>query len=126
MIADLHDGTSFTALASETIRSKGDDFRGVMHYPEGPIYQHNRTPNTTTPDDWRGALCVSIPKAPCINAYSAYNNRQVILFGVQQPAGDSLGPQFSQRRRERRPVRWLHPLRTGFREPQHLAGLGNH
>jgi prepilin-type processing-associated H-X9-DG protein len=79
MIADLHDGTSYTALASETIRSKGDDFRGVMHYPEGPIYQHNRTPNTTTPDDWRGALCVSIPKAPCINAYSAYNNRQVIL-----------------------------------------------
>jgi prepilin-type N-terminal cleavage/methylation domain-containing protein/prepilin-type processing-associated H-X9-DG protein len=86
-IAAVTDGTSNTALASEVIRSTGDDFRGVMHYPEGPLYQHNRTPNTTTPDDFRGSLCVSIPKAPCVNAYSAYNNRNVIMSARSRHPG---------------------------------------
>jgi prepilin-type N-terminal cleavage/methylation domain-containing protein len=73
------DGTSNTVLASEIVRSRGDDFRGVMHYPEGPILQFNRTPNTTTPDDFRSSMCVSIPQAPCVGTYSAYNNRAVII-----------------------------------------------
>jgi prepilin-type processing-associated H-X9-DG protein len=78
-IQEISDGSSNTALASEIIRSTGDDFRGVMHYPEGPIYQHNRTPNTTVPDDWRGSLCVSIPEAPCVSTSTAWNNRAVIM-----------------------------------------------
>lgn len=86
-MAGITDGTSNTALASEVIRSTGDDFRGVMHYPEGPIYQHNRTPNTTTPDDFRSALCVSIPKAPCVGTYTAYNNRAVIMSARSRHPG---------------------------------------
>lgn len=86
-MADISDGTSNTVLASEIIRVQGNDFRGVMHYPEGPIFQHNRTPNTTTPDDWRSSLCVSLPEAPCVGTYTAYNNRQVILSARSRHTG---------------------------------------
>jgi prepilin-type N-terminal cleavage/methylation domain-containing protein/prepilin-type processing-associated H-X9-DG protein len=77
-IADIHDGTSFTVLASELIRAK-DDFRGVMHYPEGCLYSHNRTPNTTTPDDWRAMFCMPTPKTPCVGTYTAHNNRNMVI-----------------------------------------------
>ncbi len=78
-IKDITDGTSNTTAASEVLKAPGDDFRGVMHYPEGPIYQHNRTPNTSTPDDFRTSLCVSTTNAPCVGVYTAYNNRAVIM-----------------------------------------------
>jgi len=78
-IKDITDGTSNTTAASEVLKTPGDDFRGVMHYPEGPIYQHNRTPNTSTPDDFRGSLCITSVKAPCVGTYTAYNNRAVIM-----------------------------------------------
>ena len=49
-MTDVTDGTSNTALASEIIKVPGgDDLRGVMYYPEGPLYQHNTGPNSTTP-----------------------------------------------------------------------------
>src|SRR5262249_28303220 len=43
-IADIPDGTSQTALVSELIKSPGEDWRGVMHHPEGPLDQHENTP----------------------------------------------------------------------------------
>ncbi|HEY1191163.1 MAG TPA: DUF1559 domain-containing protein [Gemmata sp.] len=86
-LTDITDGTSNTAMTSEVIKSPGDDFRGVMHYPEGPIYQHNRTPNTSTPDDFRSGLCKSTVQAPCVGTYTAYNNRSVIMSARSNHSG---------------------------------------
>ncbi|MCA1696194.1 MAG: DUF1559 domain-containing protein, partial [Actinobacteria bacterium] len=49
-LVEITDGTSNTALVSEVIQGTANDWRGVMHYPEGPLYHHNETPNSTTPD----------------------------------------------------------------------------
>jgi len=76
---DFTDGTSNTAIVAELINAGGNDWRGVMHYPEGPLYAHDRVPNTSVPDEFRTAFCNSIPKAPCVGVYSAYNNRAIIL-----------------------------------------------
>ncbi|WP_020470786.1 DUF1559 domain-containing protein [Zavarzinella formosa] len=86
-LTDITDGTTNTAMASELRKVNGDDFRGVMHYPEGPIYQHNRTPNTSTPDDFRAGSCISTPQVPCYGAYTAYNNRAVIMSARSNHTG---------------------------------------
>ena len=77
--SDIKDGTSQTVMISE-IRCPKDprDGRGIMHYPEGPLYQHNRTPNSLVPDEIRQAWCFTTPKAPCIGGFSAYNNVKYI------------------------------------------------
>jgi prepilin-type N-terminal cleavage/methylation domain-containing protein/prepilin-type processing-associated H-X9-DG protein len=68
-LTDITDGTSNTALASEVIRAKGDDSRGVMHYPEGPLYQHNYTPNSSTADGLRTGSCFPDQGAPCAESF---------------------------------------------------------
>lgn len=75
--ADFIDGTTNTILVSELLKVNGDDFRGVMHYPEGPLYQHDRSPNSSIPDEFRGSLCISTTRAPCTGTYTAWNNRMV-------------------------------------------------
>jgi prepilin-type N-terminal cleavage/methylation domain-containing protein/prepilin-type processing-associated H-X9-DG protein len=86
-MADFLDGTSNTVLASELIKVPGNDFRGVMHYPEGSMYMHDRTPNSSVPDQFRTSLCISDPRAPCIGTYTAYNNRSIVLSARSQHAG---------------------------------------
>jgi prepilin-type N-terminal cleavage/methylation domain-containing protein len=86
-VADILDGTSNTALVSELIKSPGEDFRGVMHYPEGPLYQHNHTPDSAVPDNFRTSLCVSIPQAPCIGTYPSWDTRNVILTARSHHTG---------------------------------------
>jgi len=79
-ITDITDGTSNTVLASELRKVTGpNDWRGVMYYPEGPIYQHNRTPNTSIPDNFRTGFCTSTTEVPCIGTYPNYLTRAVIL-----------------------------------------------
>ena len=78
-VANVTDGMSNTVFVAELLRSAGDDFRGVMHYPEGPLYQHNRTPNSGTPDEFRTGMCNSTPQAPCIGTYPDWSTRKVIL-----------------------------------------------
>jgi len=85
--SDITDGTSNTVFASEVLTTRGEDWRGVMHYPEGPLYQHNYTPNTQTPDSFRTSMCATSPKAPCTGAYTAYNNRSIILSARSNHAG---------------------------------------
>ncbi|WP_020469161.1 DUF1559 domain-containing protein [Zavarzinella formosa] len=85
-VADITDGTSNTAFMSEVINPKGDDMRGVRGYPEGPIYQHNNTPNSGT-DNVRSGYCVSDPMAPCTATYTAYNNRSIILTARSRHTG---------------------------------------
>jgi hypothetical protein len=81
--ADIPDGLSNTAFVSEiyTVESEGSvfDFRGVMHYPEGPIYHHNNTPNSAVPDQIRTAACISTTAAPCTDAGGSYETRKVII-----------------------------------------------
>jgi prepilin-type N-terminal cleavage/methylation domain-containing protein/prepilin-type processing-associated H-X9-DG protein len=83
------DGTSKTALVSELITIDNNfDFRGVMHYPEGPFYHHNRTPNTADPDDMRTAFCPTSPlQVPCRQAYGGYNDRAMTLAARSNHAG---------------------------------------
>mgnify|MGYP000933919901 CR=1 FL=1 len=81
--SDFRDGTAHTALVSEIRVVRGGapngDQRGVMFYPEGPLYHHNYTPNSMIPDGIRGATCVNDPDAPCVGAYTAWNNRALIM-----------------------------------------------
>ena len=80
-MADLIDGTSNTAMLSETLKIDNvNDWRGVMHYPEGSAYQHNRSPNSSVPDELRASMCVTtLPRAPCVGVGAAYNNRCLIF-----------------------------------------------
>jgi prepilin-type processing-associated H-X9-DG protein len=81
--ADFLDGTATTALASEIRVVAGSppngDQRGVFHYPEGPLYHHNNTPNSMTPDGVRSATCVNDARVPCIGTYTAWNNRSLTM-----------------------------------------------
>ena len=77
-IAQIIDGTSQTAMVSEVRTAPPNDFRGVMHYPEGPFYHHNYTPNSLVPDQMRGALCVNTVREPCVGVFTAWNNRSMI------------------------------------------------
>jgi prepilin-type N-terminal cleavage/methylation domain-containing protein len=93
-MTDITDGTSNTALASEIIKVNGasDDLRGVAYYPEGPLYQHNTGPNSTTADNIRTSACLSVTEAPCTGTYTAYNNRSLIMAArSRHPGGVNLG-----------------------------------
>jgi len=66
------DGLGKTAFVSEVLiagkEGSNDDVRGVMHYPEGPLYHHNYTPNDGLPDELRDSTppsCLSKPNTPC-------------------------------------------------------------
>lgn len=79
-IAEMHDGTSQTAMVSEIRVSYPGDFRGVMHYPEAPLYHHNYTPNSLVPDQIRTPHCEAGDQrlVPCQGAFAAWNQRQMI------------------------------------------------
>jgi prepilin-type N-terminal cleavage/methylation domain-containing protein/prepilin-type processing-associated H-X9-DG protein len=78
--AEIKDGLSNTAFVSEICTVPGEDIRGVLHYPEGPIYHHNYTPNSSAPDLIRTGSCVNVPFAPCdpSNA-SNYESRNILM-----------------------------------------------
>jgi prepilin-type N-terminal cleavage/methylation domain-containing protein/prepilin-type processing-associated H-X9-DG protein len=87
-IGDITDGTSNTVFVSEVIKVPGDhDCRGVLHYPEGPLYQHNRTPNSPVPDELRSAYCISVPRAPCIGTFSSCCPKLLTMTARSQHAG---------------------------------------
>jgi len=76
-VADIRDGTSNTAFVSETALTTDRELRGVLHYPEGPLYHHNHTPNSTVDDEVRTGWCVDRPEAPCIETFSNWNPRSL-------------------------------------------------
>ena len=85
------DGLSKTAFVSEVIRVPGADQRGVLHYPEGCLYQHNTTPNSSMPDGIRSGSCVSVAKAPCSGTFTAHNNRKLdVAARSEHPGGVQL------------------------------------
>jgi prepilin-type N-terminal cleavage/methylation domain-containing protein len=78
--ASFRDGTSKTILVSEIIIVENTaDFRGIMHYPEGPLYHHNFSPNDrSNPDHVRdnygaGVGCANTPEAPCVETFPGWN-----------------------------------------------------
>jgi prepilin-type processing-associated H-X9-DG protein len=79
-MSSILDGTSNTALVSE-IRLLADnkDFRGVLHYPEGPLYHHDHTPNSLVPDEIRSQFCVDDRWSPCIGTFSAWIPRYLTM-----------------------------------------------
>lgn len=83
----ITDGTSNTAMASEIVRTDAPDFRGVLHYPEGPLYTHNRTPGDLTPDETRGSLCNSQTWAPCVNTFPDWSTRRMIVTARSRHTG---------------------------------------
>lgn len=91
-MADIRDGTSQTAMVSEirAVRKLGDG-RGILHYPEGPLYHHNYTPNDLTPDGVRTAWCISEPEAPCTGTFTAWNTRKITMTArSNHPGGVNL------------------------------------
>ncbi len=94
--ASILDGTSKTAFVSEVRVVEGNDFRGVFHYPEGPLYHHNYTPNSLIPDNIRKSMCVDVPEAPCIGTFNSWNPRRLTMTarsyhpgGINLLMGDS-------------------------------------
>jgi len=99
--SDFLDGTANTALVSEIRVVPGavvpppaapyapsGDQRGVFHYPEGPLYHHNYTPNSMVPDGTRAATCINdIERAPCYGAYTAWNNRSLTMTARSEHPG---------------------------------------
>jgi len=76
---DFLDGSSNTVVLSELRKVQNDkDFRGVLHYPEGPFMHHNYTPNSNVPDLLRNAFCDATALPPCTGTYTAFNNRNLL------------------------------------------------
>jgi prepilin-type N-terminal cleavage/methylation domain-containing protein len=96
-LTDLTDGTTNTVFVSElikvpgtvtdTVNPGGSDWRGVMHYSEGPLYHHNYTPNSLVPDEVRRGMCVSIPIAPCIGTTTSWNPKRITFTARSRHSG---------------------------------------
>ena len=92
-ISNLRDGTSCTVLVSELLQGQGDlGFQGVMHYWEGCLYQHDRTPNTSVADEMRMNFCGE-PRtfAPCIGVFAPYSTQQYLSARSLHPGGVNSG-----------------------------------
>lgn len=86
-LAKFFDGTSNTVLLSEIVCVPAD-FRGVEFYPEGCLYHHNYTPNSSAPD-WirqywdmnsqRYVWCDNVPEAPCVGMHTVWSPRLDLL-----------------------------------------------
>jgi prepilin-type processing-associated H-X9-DG protein len=86
--ADVADGLSNTVFVAEIIAVSGEDFRGVLHYPEGPLYHHNYTPNSPVPDEIRENKCVSTTNAPCDGSlFQWWNPRKLTMTARSNHGG---------------------------------------
>lgn len=77
--AQIVDGLSKTAFVSEIRAVPGEDERGILHYPEGPLYHHNSTPNSSVPDILRSGKCVAAASAPCSGDFPNASNRSLTM-----------------------------------------------
>ena len=86
--ANVSDGLSNTAFVSEVVAVPGEDMRGALQYPEGCLYQHDYTPNSTMPDGIRGGYCVkNVTQAPCAEAFTGSGDRSLTMTTRSQHPG---------------------------------------
>jgi len=86
--AHITDGTSRTAFVSEIRLADGTrDFRGVLHYAEGPLYHHNFKPNSLIADEIRIGSCTDTPDVPCVGTFSSFNNRMLMMTARSYHSG---------------------------------------
>ena len=80
-IAHIRDGTSNTTMICELLQGNGPNgWHGVLHYWEGPMVQHDRTPNTSIPDEYRNGWCGEPrAEAPCSEVYNTHADAKTIL-----------------------------------------------
>jgi prepilin-type N-terminal cleavage/methylation domain-containing protein/prepilin-type processing-associated H-X9-DG protein len=90
--ASVKDGLSNTAFVAEIVTVSGEDFRGVLHYPEGPLYHYNDTPNSATYDEIRQGVCVNVQQAPCDGSLftTTMNRRLTMTARSVHPGGVNL------------------------------------
>ncbi len=93
-ISQIQDGTTYTIAVSELLQGpstgggSGGGWQGVMQYWEGPLYQHDRTPNTSTADEFRFGWCgTPRPFAPCTEVYNDHTDTRLILSARSRHAG---------------------------------------
>ena len=86
--SQVRDGLSNTAFVAEIRAVPGEDFRGVLHYPEGPLYHYNYTPNSAVPDEIRGDACISVDGAPCDGSlFNSWNPRVLTMAARSNHSG---------------------------------------
>jgi prepilin-type N-terminal cleavage/methylation domain-containing protein/prepilin-type processing-associated H-X9-DG protein len=91
--AAVKDGLSNTVLTAELIQGSKQvsgygGFRGVMSYWEGCLYQHEHTPNSSSPDWMRATYCgVVTPETPCIETFGGGTDTKEILTARSRHSG---------------------------------------
>ncbi|MBX9678852.1 MAG: DUF1559 domain-containing protein [Gemmataceae bacterium] len=91
-LQNVGDGTSNTALVSEVINPTGNDHRGCMYYPTGPVYQHNSTPNAGTDQLRSGQYVSSDPMTPATASFGSWNDvNQTMAARSRHTGGVNLG-----------------------------------
>jgi prepilin-type N-terminal cleavage/methylation domain-containing protein/prepilin-type processing-associated H-X9-DG protein len=90
--ASVKDGLSNTAFVAEIVTVAGDDMRGGLHFPEGPLYHHNYTPNSPAYDEIRQGMCLNVQQAPCDDSlFGNSMNRQLTMTArSMHPGGVNL------------------------------------
>src|SRR5690606_38784464 len=59
-----------------------------MHYPEGILYTHDRTPNTSSADEVRYGWCGDYRDfAPCQGTFSAWDMKLILSSRSAHPGG---------------------------------------
>jgi prepilin-type N-terminal cleavage/methylation domain-containing protein len=91
-IDDIRDGSTNTIIISELLKGPTDKgWQGVMHYWEGPLYQHDRTPNSSAADEFRNNWCGPTRDiAPCTGTYNNHTDTKLILSARSTHVGGVL------------------------------------
>ena len=83
---DFTDGTSNTVVLSEIRKhASGNDIRAAMHYPEGPFFHHNYTPNSSNVDQSRCPDPTLDP--PCTSTFTAHSNKIMLTTARSRHEG---------------------------------------
>jgi len=98
-LREFEDGTSSTVMASEIITGASDvseggayDLRGVWGFPfPATIYLHRVTPNSSVPDNLRGAFCTPTSQNsfvnPCVNVGAPDHQLEHVAARSLHPGG---------------------------------------
>ena len=97
--SSIFDGLGSTVMIAELIqggKSPGPytsgGWQGVMSYWEGCLYQHERTPNSSSADWLRIGWCgAPIADLPCIEMYNPYDTKLILTARSRHRGGVNVG-----------------------------------